>query len=231
MLLTLRVREVVPATSRAQIVRLDLGEHEFPYEAGHAVMIAGHAATKRRPYSLSSAPEDARRDRTLELLVGTDASEPTAGTFMPVVNGLVDVEGPLGSFTFPRQPAERRFLFIAGGTGVAPLRAMLRHALTIPYDTIGFFYSARTPDEFAYADELRALAAAGRIELRLTTTRTTPADWTGGRGRMTRAAVAELVHDLETLCFVCGPPTLVDEVPRQLLELGIPRERIRIEEQ
>lgn len=231
MLLTLPVREVVIATPRARIVRLDLGEHEFAYEAGQAVLVGVHGNAKRRPFSLSSAPADARRDRALELLVGTDASDTPAEAFVPVVNGLVDVEGPLGSFTLPRQPAERRFLFIAGGTGVAPLRAMLRHALTIPHDSIGFFYSARTPDEFAYADELGALAAGGRIDLRLTITRTTPTDWTGGRGRMTRAALAELVHDPGTLCFVCGPPALVEEVPLLLRELGIPPERVRTEEQ
>ena len=50
---------------------------------------------------------------------------------------MVDVEGPLGSFTFPADPEERRFVFIAGGTGIAPLRAMLRHALDIPHREIG----------------------------------------------------------------------------------------------
>jgi len=229
-ILTLPVRDVFAATPRATIVRLDLGGVEFPYEPGQAVMIAAHGDPRRRPYSISSAPEDARRDRSLELLVGTDASDP-GSQFVPIVNGLVDVEGPLGTFTFPRRPDERRFLFIAGGTGVAPLRAMLRHALTIPHDGIGFFYSARTPDDFAYADEIRALADAGRIELRQTITRTTPAEWTGGRGRLTRAVLEELVHDPATLCFVCGPPALVEEVPRLLEAIGIARTRIRTEEQ
>jgi NAD(P)H-flavin reductase len=230
-LLTLPVREVVTATPRSQIVRLDLGSREFAYDAGQAVMVAPHGDAKRRPFSLSSAPADARRDGALELLVGTDPSDTSGEAFVPVVDGLVDIEGPLGSFTLPRQPAERRFLFFAGGTGVAPLRAMLRHALTMPHESIGFFYSARTPDEFAYADEMRALAAAGRIELQLTITRTTPADWTGGRGRVTRAALKELVHDPATLCFVCGPPALVEEVPRLLEEIGIQRTRIKTEEQ
>ena len=40
----------------------------------------------------------------------------------------------------------------------------------------------------------------------------------------------ELVHDPETLCFICGPAALVDEMPKQLRELGIPAARIRIEE-
>src|SRR5205085_1084236 len=125
---------------------------------------------------------------------------------------------------------ERRFVFIAGGTGIAPLRAMLRHALTIPHRDIGLFYSARTPDEFAYERELRELAEAGQIELRQTVTRATDTDWTGARGRLNQVALGELIHDPATLCFVCGPPALVSEMPNALEALGIPRERIRIEE-
>ena len=73
---------------------------------------------------------------------------------------MVDVEGPLGSFTFPAAPDERRFVFIAGGTGIAPLRAMLRHALhAAAIARSACFYSARTPDEFAYEDEFRDAGA------------------------------------------------------------------------
>ena len=227
-MLTLPIREVLEATPRARIVRLDLGDRAFDYDAGQAVLIAPHGDPRRVPYSIASAPEDARRDRMLELLVGADPSE--SPCFVPIVGALVDVEGPLGAFTFPALPEVRRFLFIAGGTGIAPLRAMLRHALAASYDSIGVFYSARTPDDFAYAAELRALAEAGRIELRQTITRSTTADWTGVRGRLTRDTLADLVHDTATLCFVCGPPSLVDEVPRLLEGMGIERTRIRIEE-
>jgi NAD(P)H-flavin reductase len=228
LVLTLPIREVLEATPRARIVRLDLGDRAFDYDAGQAVLIAPHGDPRRVPYSIASAPEDARRDRMLELLVGADPSE--SPCFVPIVGALVDVEGPLGAFTFPALPEVRRFLFIAGGTGIAPLRAMLRHALAASYDSIGVFYSARTPDDFAYAAELRALAEAGRIELRQTITRSTTADWTGVRGRLTRDTLADLVHDTATLCFVCGPPSLVDEVPRLLEGMGIARTRIRIEE-
>jgi NAD(P)H-flavin reductase len=226
-LLTVPIREVIEATPRARIVRLDLGDRVFDYDAGQAVVIAPHGDPRRLPYSIASAPEDSRRERMLELLVGADPSSPS---FVPVVGALVDVEGPLGAFTFPARPDVRRFLFIAGGTGIAPLRAMLCHALVVPHDSIGVFYSARTPDDFAYENQLRGLAGAGRIELRQTITRSTTADWTGVRGRLTRDTLADLVHDPATLCFVCGPPTLVDEVPRVLEEMGIAPTRIRIEE-
>jgi ferredoxin-NADP reductase len=91
-------------------------------------------------------------------------------------------------------------------------------------------YSARTPDDFAYQTELRELAEQGRIELRMTVTRAVDSDWSGTRGRIRAELLAPLVHDAATLCFICGPRALVDDMPRLLGELSIARERIRIEE-
>jgi NAD(P)H-flavin reductase len=230
LLLTLPIREVLAATPRARIARLDLNNHTFDYAPGQAVAIARHGDQKRRPYSIAAAPEDARREGCLELLIGVEPDGNPGAHLTLDRRQLVDVEGPLGTFTFPATPDERRFVFIAGGTGIAPLRSMLRHALTQPHRNIGLFYSARTPDEFAYEEELRHLAAAGVIELRQTVTRLSGAEWSGPRGRLNRDALAELVHDPATLCFVCGPPALVDEMPRVLADLGIPRTRIRVEE-
>jgi NAD(P)H-flavin reductase len=228
--LTLPIREIMTATPRARIARLDLDGHVFDYAPGQAVAIATHGQEHRRPYSIAAAPEDARRHGWLELLIGVNA-DGTPGPHLALEAGhLVDVDGPIGSFVFPAAPDEKRFVFIAGGTGIAPLRAMMQRALHLPHRNIGLFYSARTPDEFAFEQELRGLADAGEIELRQTVTRATDTDWTGARGRLNRDALGELVHDPATLCFVCGPPALVDEMPAILTELGIPRQRIRIEE-
>jgi ferredoxin-NADP reductase len=230
-ILTLPIREVLPATPRARIVRLDLGAQGFPYVAGQAVLIGQHGTDRRKPYSIAGSPEDAARDRCLELLVGVDADGSPGPHLTLEPQSLVDVDGPFGRFTFPARPEEDRFVFIAGGTGIAPLRAMLRHALNEPHRKIGVLYSARTPGEFAYEGELQTLARAGRIELRQTVTRDiAQTNWDGRRGRISRADLAPLIHDPATMCFVCGPPALVEEMPLVLDELGISRQRIRIEE-
>lgn len=230
MLLTLPIRDIAPSTPRARIVRLDLGGAPFEFAPGQAVLVATHGRAKRRPYSIACAPEDVTADRAIELLVGVDATGQPGPHLALEPGSSVDVEGPLGTFVFPRDPVEERFVFIAGGTGIAPLRSMLRHALAIPHRDIGVFYSARTPGEFAYERELRDLAAAGRIVLRQTVTRATGEDWTGARGRLDRAALSELVHSVNTLCFICGPPALVMEMKTLLAAIGVDRSRIRIEE-
>src|SRR5205823_2737041 len=156
-LMTLHVRDVLPATPRARLLRIDLDGRTFDYAAGQASKIGAQGADVRKPYSIANAPEDAARDGWLEVLVGLDRAG-MAGPHLTLEAGArVDVEGPLGTFTFPANPPERRFVFIGGGTGIAPLRAMLRHALTIPHREIGVFYSARTPDDFAFEPELRGL--------------------------------------------------------------------------
>jgi NAD(P)H-flavin reductase len=228
--LTLPIRDVLPATPRARVVRIDLGGQAFRYAPGQAVVIGAHGGTERRTYSIAASPLQTQRQGCLELLIGVDASGKPGSKLALEPGRLVDVEGPLGSFMFPPQPEERRFVFIAGGTGIAPLRAMLHHALMIPEHAIGVFYSARTPDEFAYRDELQTLADAGRIELRQTVTRTGGDDWRGARGRIDRAELQPLIHDPATLCFICGPPSLVEDMPRLLRELGVAPARIKIDE-
>ena len=231
MLLTRPIREIRPATPRARTVLIDLAGTPFPYLAGQAVLIGANGAERRRPYSVAAAPEESARDSSIELLVGVDAEGNPGGSLRLEPGALVDIDGPLGTFTFPAQPSERRFLFIAGGTGIAPLRAMLHHALSVPHEAIGLLFSARTPGEFAFEQEFRSLALARQIELELRVTReVAPDDWTGVRGRLGREDLAPLVHGGRTLCFVCGPPALVQEIPQLLGELGVPRERIRTEE-
>lgn len=222
---------VARATPRARIVRIDVRGLPFTFEPGQAIWIGAHGQTARKPYSIASSPEDVARQEELELLVGVDPAG-AAGPHLPLVDGtLLDIDGPVGRFTFPAEPAAQRFLFIAGGTGISPLRSMLRHSLHVRHAEIGLMYSARQPDEFAYAEELQGMARAGTIELRMTVTRDVErTDWAGTRGRITRDDLAPLVHDGRTLCFVCGPPALVNEMPGVLYQLGVKREFVRTEQ-
>jgi len=143
----------------------------------------------------------------------------------------VSVEGPIGTFVFPAAPRERQFLFVAGGTGIAPLRSMIRHAFDVRQaGRLHLLYSARTPQDFAYLPELRRYARAGRLELAVTATRDTRRGWRGEQGRITSDRLARLIETPDTLCFVCGPASMVDDVPRMLVALGVARTRIRLEE-
>ena len=214
-------------------MRLDLGDARLPYRAGQAAELGPEAAGVLVPYSIASAPEDSARGHFVEFLIKVDGDERWGEKFPPLRRGTrLALQGPFGRFTFPERPAERHFLFIAGGTGIAPLRSMLRHARAIGHrGRISLLYSARTPADFAYRGELRGMARRGDLRLMLTATRSAADDrWRDGRGRITSAQLRLLLDDPATLCFVCGPAAMVDDVPRMLRELGVDGRRIRIEE-
>ena len=232
-MLTLPIRNTEPATPRAHIIRLDLQGQPFAYQAGQAAYLQPAGADKRRPYSIASAPEETAQNDQLEFLVQTDVSG--ASGLLPELikpGTLATLEGPLGSFVFPAEhPAERNFVFIAGGTGIAPLRSMLWHALLAERPgKIGLIYSVRSPEEFAYLQEFERLDREGRITFCHTVTRSASDSWTGRQGRIDADTLKGMIVSGNTLCFVCGPPALVGDIRPQLQQLGVRPEQIRIED-
>lgn len=183
------------------------------------------------PYSIASSPEETATQGYLEFLLKLEADRWGAHLATLRCGARIAVEGPIGSFVFPPDPPESQFLFVAGGTGIAPLRSMICHALQSQVGgRLHLLYSARSPADFAYLAEMRRYAKEGRLDLALNATREVSKGWRGQRGRITREQLAPLVEDRATLCFVCGPIAMVDDVPRMLMEMGIERKRIRIEE-
>lgn len=228
-MVTLSIRDVHRATPRASIVRLELGDEPLDYLPGQAVTIGTHGGTQRRTYSIASAPEDASRDSCIELLVGVDASGVPGPHLRLEVGAEIDVEGPVGAFTLPTGWDRVRLQFIAGGTGIAPVRAMLRHAVRHRHPNVSVLYSARTPHDFAFEAELQALARSRTIHLHQTITRHTSAQWYGDRGRVDPAILAELVRAGPAMYFICGPGLLVVDVCDGLDALGVPAAHIRTE--
>ena len=225
------IRDSLPATPRAHIVRLDLQGAAFAYKAGQAAYLQPAGAEKRRPYSIASAPEQTLKDGLIEFLIQTDSDGTGLSSSLIRPGTPVAVEGPLGSFTFPDHPRERRFVFIAGGTGIAPLRSMLWHTLLAERNGhAGLIYSVRSPEEFAYLDEFEHLEREGRIDFRHTVTRSASERWSGRQGRIDARFLEEMIVPGETLCFLCGPPALVGEIPPQLRQLGVRADQIRLEQ-
>ena len=231
MLVRAHIFDVERATPRSLLLRVGL-EAPFHYQPGQAVLVGSVSSEVRRPYSIANGPSRSARDGRLELLVGL-GEDGTPGSHLPVVDAGIPLvlEGPMGNFVSPLAIREGAALFVAGGSGISPLRAMLQELLDRgPAPRLSVLYSARTPAEFAFDGELRALAGEGRLRYHRTATREADATWHGDRGRISRAQLESMVDGPETLCFVCGPAALVHEVPRMLRDIGVPPERIRVEE-
>jgi ferredoxin-NADP reductase len=226
----LHVRDVRRATPRTRILRLDVGASGFRFAAGQAVMAGLHKSPLRKPYSLASAPTEAAHTGYVELLVQVDDSGgPDPHLELASQGTPLDIEGPFGTFTLPPLAPGGHILLVAGGTGIAPLRSMLREALaSASRAAVHLVYSARAVDELAYRDELEQLALDGLIGLTLTVTRE-EGPWPGRRGRIDRALLATVLTSTDTRCLVCGPPALVSDVLQALKALGIADDHVGVE--
>ena len=216
------------ATPTTRAIRVALDGAPFPYRAGQAAAI-GRIGDPGTPYSIASAPSDTERDGYLEFLIKVDGSNRFGALVTSLHPGTpLHVTPASGRFSIPASSTGRPLLFVAGGTGIAPLRSMLREHLRATVDRPALLYSARTPDEFAYSDELITLAQDGRLDLTLTLTGNA-ADWRHARGRAGDQHLAQLATP-QSICFICGPPSMVVDVPNALVRLGVPRNQILTED-
>jgi NAD(P)H-flavin reductase len=227
--LTLPLAQVDAASVRQRLLTIDISGHAFEYLAGQAVRIAPHGGADRRPYSIACSPERAAEMRAIQLLIAMEGGAEDLDWARR--GALVDVDGPIGTFTFPASLDLPCVLFVAGGTGIAPVRAMLDHALRChPSRNLSLLYSTRRSDEFAFVDELREHERRGKLELHQTVTRDESTSWGGRRGRIGRDHFEAVLHEpASTLCFVCGPPSLVSDSAATLQELGVPVGSIKTE--
>jgi ferredoxin-NADP reductase len=228
--LTLPAREIIRSTPRTRIIRIDLDGHAFPFVAGQAVFAGLASGSVRRPYSIACSPGQSQRDVMIELLVQIDDHDAPDPHLELVERGTaLRVQGPFGNFSLPSDDA-MPLLFIAGGTGIAPLRSMLWDTLERDsHPSLSVLYSARSPEEFAYAGELLALAGDGRLELLRTITRDTTTNWDGTRGRLNSELMGRMLKTPETRCVICGPAALVADASAIAKGFGVSAEHILTE--
>lgn len=226
------VREIQQPTPRTRILTIELAHHPFSFTAGQAVLVGLESSASRKPYSIASSPQQTARSGAIELLVQVeDSAAPEPHLELATVGSRLVVEGPFGSFSLPTSVPEREVLLVAGGTGIAPLRAILWDALERHLvDRLALIYSARHASELAYRAELEGLATAGRLDLHLTTTRDDPAfAWPGSRGRIDEKVIRAMLRKPDTRCLICGPPPLVADATTLLRQIGVSAERILTE--
>jgi ferredoxin-NADP reductase len=185
-----------------------------------------------RSYSIASEPERVGEvDITVERIEGGEISPFLHEVVVP--GDRLEVRGPIGGYFVWEAALGGPLLLVAGGSGVVPLMAMVRHrARTAPTVPTRLLFSSRTFDEIIYRDELGRLAAARNgFEVLHTLTRGQPPGWTGYSRRIDEAMLAEALEPLgaEARAYACGPTALVEVVANGLVRLGLPPDRVRTE--
>ncbi len=214
------VREVSHPHPRAVVLRLAVPDRIDHLAGQHYVvrLTAENGYSASRSYSLSSPPSDPLIEMCVERLEGGEVSGYLAEVVRP--GDELEVRGPIGGWFVwdGRSPAQG----IGGGTGAAPLVAMLRHARGLgTTHLLSLTVAARTLAELPYADEL--VTAGATLAL---SRETSPA---GRRaGRLAREDLRSVVAGPATR-YLCGSAAFAEATSMLLMELEVPPESVRVE--
>ena len=223
------VEEVVDETPRVRTIVLDVPD--WPgHRAGQHLdvrLTAEDGYRAEREYSIASAPGEPVAI-TVERLEDGEVS-PYLTEELRAGDGL-ELRGPIGGYFVWDSDDGAPLLLLAGGSGVVPLRAMLRHrqrsGSSVPARLL---YSARTLDDVIYRRELDAVP--DDVQVVYTLTREQPPGWSGYARRVDAELLTEVAwpREDEPRAFVCGPTSFVETVARGLVELGYPPARVKTE--
>jgi ferredoxin-NADP reductase len=226
------VRESTAETAHARTLRLDVPD--WPgHVAGQHVdvrLTAPDGYQAQRSYSIASAPEDPEVALTVERIDDGEVSPYLAEELR--AGDQLEIRGPIGGHFTWRVQDGGPLLLVAGGSGLVPLMAMLRHhrAQGSRVD-VRLLLSARGWDDILYRDELARLSEGDEVQAEYTLTRSRPAGWTGFQGRVDAAMLTAVgpTPDDRARIFVCGPTAFVEHAADLLIDLGHPPQAIRAE--
>jgi ferredoxin-NADP reductase len=181
-----------------------------------------------RAYSIASAPGEPLA-LTVERLDDGEVSPYLTEDVRP--GDQLEVRGPIGGYFVWEPGFGGPLLLLAGGSGVVPLRSILRHRdRTGSQVQIRMLYSSRSREDVIYHAELDGAVSAG-VEVIHTLTRSQPPGWTGYARRVDEQMLAEVAWPAagKPLAYVCGPTSFVESVAAGLVGLGYPAVRVRTE--
>jgi ferredoxin-NADP reductase len=231
--MTAVVREVIDETPCVRSLVLDVPD--WPgHRAGQHVNVRltsddGYQA--QRSYSIASAPEAPQIVLTVEMLAEGEVSSYLAGEAR--VGDQFEMRGPIGGYFVWTAALGGPLFLAAGGSGIVPLMAMLRHRAAAKNNApTTLLYSSRSAADTIYREELEKLAGQGDgLNVVHTLTREQPAGWQGYNRRIDRAMLQAVgfAPDAQPRNFICGPTPLVEQAARDLRDLGHPLLSIKTE--
>jgi ferredoxin-NADP reductase len=220
--MTAEVRQVIDETPRARSLVLHLPEWSG-HKAGQHVdvrLTAEDGYQAQRSYSIATPPQAGMVTLTVERLEDGEVSSYLAGDVR--AGDKFELRGPIGGY-FVWTPALGGPLFlVAGGSGMVPLMAMLRHRAAVNSNVPAtLLYSSRSADDIIYRAELDKLAGQG-VTVVHTLTRSQPEDWRGLSRRIDRAMLEStgFAPAMRPRIFICGPTPMVEAAARDLRDLG-----------
>lgn len=180
----------------------------------------------KRPYSIASSPD---MDELEFCYVVHEESDFSPLLCKKGVGEEVFVEYPFGSFFFDKKIPDRDIVFVAGGTGIAPLLGMIRYIdLSNTKNQIWLFFGFRTGEHYLYKDELEELEKNHENFHLVTSISREDEGWKGEKGYV-QEFFSKMGDGAGKEAYVCGPPRFVKGVIPELEKAGLRKEDIHSE--
>lgn len=229
---TLKAVQVETPRVKTFVLTLPNWEPHKPGQHYDVRLTAPDGYQAQRSYSIASAPEmDGEVALTVERIENGEVSTYLHDILIP--GDQVEVRGPIGGYFVWDGDTDEPLVLIAGGSGIVPLMAMIRHraanGIKVPTRLL---FSSRTHADIIFHDELDQLdSVRDGLVVFHTLTRDHPAGWTGYTRRIDQDMLAEIIGPLgrSVRAFICGPTLLVESVADGLVQFGIEPARIRTE--
>jgi ferredoxin-NADP reductase len=224
---------VVPETPRVSTLVLRIADWpgHLPGQHVDVRLTGGDGYQAQRLYSIASAPESPLVSLTVERIEDGEVSPYFVGEVR--AGDRFEVRGPIGGHFVWTADRGGPLLLIAGGSGVVPLMAMLRHRVAVRSRVKAtLLYSSRRLADVIYREELEQLAAGGDgLRVVHTLTREQPPGWTGLARRIDRTMLEDVGFAARERpqVFTCGPAGLVEMAGQLLVELGHEPELVKTE--
>jgi len=196
--------------------------HEMPFTPGQVALLEIEGAG-RAYFAIASAPEDDE----LEFLVKLSNDPAARALYETKPGGRVRLAEVAGHGFDLKAQEGRDLVFVAMGTGVAPLRSALRSVLrrAEKFGQVVVLYGARTPEDFCYQDETEEWRAAG-VELRQVISKPDGYEWSGQTGYVQSLLDNVLPSLSDPVALVCGSREMIVQTRDRLHEMGFAPERI-----
>ena len=219
-----RVAEIRRETPTVKTLALTLPDRQQHRAGQHydVRLTAPDGYQAERSYSIASPPEGRWVALTVERLDDGEVSPYLVGELK--VGDKLELRGPIGGHFVWRAGDSRPLLLIAGGSGVVPLMAMLRHRSSASHKAPArILCSSRTLGDIIYREELERLASANDgLVVKHTLTREKPEGWTGYTRRLDAPMLKEIAFTRDEMpaVFVCGPTSFVEAAADLLVAMN-----------
>jgi ferredoxin-NADP reductase len=227
------VSAVVDETPRVRTLELDVPgwPGHLPGQHVDVRLTADDGYQAQRSYSIATPADGSRIAITVERLDDGEVSPYLVDELRP--GDKLELRGPIGGYFVWEPSRGGPLLLVAGGSGVAPLMAMLRDRVrTRSWVAVRLLVSSRSWDDVIFRSELEAIGREQMgVEIIHTLTRSQPPGWMGYDRRVDRDMLAEVAWPpADTpLCYVCGPSGFVETAAAALVELRHAPDMIRTE--